>query len=41
MIRESFLNLFKSKFKKMKHDELIILYIKSLNNILMNIFYLI
>ena len=29
MIRESFLNLFKNKFKKMKHDELIILYIKS------------
>ena len=29
MIRESFLNLFKSKFKKMKHEELIILYIKS------------
>ena len=29
MIRESFLNLFKSKFKKLKHDELIILYIKS------------
>ena len=29
MIRESFLNLFKTKFKKMKHEELIILYIKS------------
>ena len=29
MIRESFLNLFKSNFKKMKHNELIILYIKS------------
>tara|TARA_Y100000816_G_C26100276_1_gene582921 strand:- start:1347 stop:2612 length:1266 start_codon:yes stop_codon:yes gene_type:complete len=29
MIRESFLNLFKSKFKKMKHEELIILYIKA------------
>ena len=29
MIRESFLNLFKNKFKKMKHEELIILYIKS------------
>ena len=29
MVRESFLNIFKDKFKKMKHDELIILYIKT------------
>lgn len=29
MIRESFLNLFKSKFKKIAYDGLIILYIKT------------
>lgn len=29
MVRETFLNLFKDKFKKLKHNELIILYIKA------------
>ena len=29
MIRDSFLNLFKDQFKKIKHKDLIILYIKS------------
>lgn len=29
MVRETFLNLFKEKFKKLKHNELIILYIKA------------
>ena len=41
MIREAFLSLFRDNFKTKKYNDLIILYIQFLNNILINILYVI